>query len=653
MSQALLDEARRRADAGDPSSALRLAQRALESSRSTRSERELAAAAHLVGECLYVKGDVSGARVLAVEALELSESQGDPAMIGADLNLIGVLEITEGRLEDAAGLLRRSLALREEALGPEHPDSIESLNNLAVALWRSGAAEQAIAMHEDALDRCERALGEEHRRTAETLNALAVKLEARPETRPRSREVYERALVAAEAALGADAELVARLLTNVAGARIQAGDLESAGPLLERSLELHERHFGPSSRWTAHVLASQAIHAEELGRHEDARRAYARAFVIRAHELGPDADETLDAVRGLIGVLVQTGTDEDRNLAAALYMPLVAFDPEFAATFPGGASPDPARAREQLLHIADRLGREHTPDDARAEALGRVGGLTERADRAYLDGDLVESARLLREAISVGETALGETDTALVELLERLRRILRLTGHEADVLPILRRIAAIYAEAYGELHPLAIRALAEVYWQERREYGPAGGTETAAHIESLAREAIGDKGPLGQLLQRVFAVARESVPPGTQRDEVPLSARREQVLAAPDPLVDELLPDLDGVLWALLDHAYGPALDTPLHLRLLLASDDRVRGDSLDLIAASLLHQETIYPATIPAARFMRRLGEDARVPGREQLLDFLELAAGVADSGSGPLHRELGEILGDLPERA
>jgi hypothetical protein len=49
----------------------------------------------------------------------------------------------------------------------------------------------------------------------------------------------------------------------------------------------------------------------------------------------------------------------------------------------------------------------------------------------------------------------------------------------------------------------------------------------------------------------------------------------------------------------------------------------------------------------------MRRLGEDARVPGREQLLDFLEFAAGVADNGSGSHHRELEEILGDLPERA
>ena len=625
MSQALVDEARRRLDAGDPASALRFARRALESSRRGGSERTHAAAAHLVGECLYVTGDVSGAGALAREALELSESQGDPAAIGADLNLMGVLEITEGRPDDAIGTLRRSLALREGSLGPEHSDTIESLNNLAVALWRTGAEDEAVAMHEDALGRCERALGESHRRTAETLNALAVKLEARPETWPRSQEVYERALVAAEAALGTDAELVARLLTNVAGARIQSGDLESAGPLLDRSLQLHERHFGPSSRWTAYALASLAIHAEEQGRLGDARRAFVRAFVIRLHELGPEDDETRDATLGLIGVLMKTGDAEDHNLATALYLPLAAFDPEIAGSFLGGVSPEPARAGEQLLHLADRLEREHPPDGARQESLARVGELTESADRAYLDGDLAESIRLLREAIAVGEAELGPSDTALVELLERLRRALRFTGHETEVLPIVRRIASIYADAYGELHPLAIRALAEVYWQERREYGPAGGMETAARIEALARDAIGQQGPLGALLHAVFASAREAVPPGAQPDDIPLSKRRERALADRVPSVEDFEPEIEAVPWATLDHAYGPGLDTPLHLRLLLATDERVREDALELLAESLLHQGTTYSATAPALRIMGRMAADERVPGCGRIRELLD----------------------------
>ena len=78
------------------------------------------------------------------EALAVTQTLGDPEALGADLNLWGILEITEGRTEDAISLLRRSYELREEALGPEHPDTIESLNNLAVAYWRVGAEDEAI-----------------------------------------------------------------------------------------------------------------------------------------------------------------------------------------------------------------------------------------------------------------------------------------------------------------------------------------------------------------------------------------------------------------------------------------------------------------------------------------------------------------------------
>ena len=640
--QALLDEARRRLDAGDPASALRLAERELESARAAGSETATRTAAHLVGECLYATGDISAARRSASEALALSERLGDAAAIAADLNLWAVLEITEGRAEDAIDLLRRSLALREDALGPEHPDTIESLNNLAVAMWRTGAQDAAIAVHEDALGRCERALGEDHRRTAETLNALAVKLESRPETQARARALYERGLRSAELALGRDSDLVARVLANLAVARINAGEPETAGALLERSLELHERHFGPRSRWTAYVLDSQAELAFAEGRYDDARQAFERAFVIRMNELGPTDRETLDAALGLMNTVTEiagearlvASVEELEGLssgaalddALALELPLFALHPELVGSFPLG-HPDPEQAADQLRRIAERIGNRTAPDSARLALVERADELVQEADGAFLAGDLPAAARALREAISLLEAARGPSDTSLVEPLQRLKLVDRLAGTETEVLPILRRVAAILADAYGEMHPASIRALAEVYCQERREYGPAGGRETATRIEALARDVLGDTSELFGLLQSVMRTARETVPPGTEPEATPLSALREQALVESSRLSDELLADLDDTPWPALDHAYGPAIDTPVHLRLLLADEERVRTDALGLLAASLLHDDSGYSATEPALRFVRRLASDDRVPGRVDLIAFLEAA--------------------------
>jgi len=646
----LLAEARRRVDGGDPRSAQRLAERALEVSRAAGSPKEIAACAQILGECLYIIGDMNGARALGDEALSLDEAIGDPAALGADLNLLGVVELTIGRPQEALALLRRSYDLRAAALGEDNEETIESLNNIGAAQWRSGSREEAIATHEDALRRCERTLGEAHRRTAETLNALAVKLQALPDAKARARQLYERGLVVAEAALGPDSELVARLLSNVATARINDDETDGVAEVLDRALELHERHFGPMSRWTKYVLGTQGNLAVLEGRFEDARQAFERAFVIAMNELGPTNAETLQAALGLVTALSSIDAD-GVNEAMAIYLPVMALRPgELTGDLPRSALPDPARAIEQLRTIATRIAQRTEPDPARLAAIAQADALTAESDAAYLAGKVDLAADRLREAIAVLEVARGPSDPSLVELLQRLKLVMRVSGKESGVLPILERIAAILSEAYGAIHPLTLRAVAEIYWQERREYGPAGGIETARRIEHDAAAILGEAHPAAQFIHEVIAAAREAIPAGAEPEAEPLSARRERFLAQPSPLAGELLADLDATTWSDLDHAYGRAIDTPRHLRLLLADDERLRHDSLNLLAESLLHGGTTYPATAPAIRLIRRLVGDAHVPGRPRLIRLLGVAAKVLGEADGSHADDVRDALADLP---
>lgn len=513
-----------------------------------------------------------------------------------------------------------------------------------------GAQEDAIATHEDALRRCERALGEAHRRTAETLNALAVKLQSLPESSARARQLYERALIAAQAALGPDAELVARLLTNVAMARIDDDEKDGVAEMLERALELHERHFGPMSRWTEHVLSTQGNLAWLEGRYADARHSFERAFVISMNELGPTDPETLEAALGLVNALSAIDAD-GMNEAMAIYLPVMALRPgEPMGDLPRSALPDAARAVEQLRQIATRIAQRTAPDAGQIAAVTRAAELTEEADAAYLGDELELAADRLREAIALLEVARGPSDPSLVELLQRLKLVMRVGGTESGVMPVLERIAAILSDAYGAIHPLTLRAVAEIYWQERREYGLAGGRETAARIERDAAAILGESNPAARFIRDVLAAARAAIPSGAEPDAEPLSARREGFLATPDPLAEELLADLSAAPWRDLDHAHGRAIDTPRHLRLLLADDERLRDDSLDLMAESLLHQRAVYPATAPAIRLIRRLAGDPRVPGRPRLIRFLGVAAGVVGQATGQHGAEAREALADLP---
>lgn len=650
MSVDLLGEARRRVDAGDPRSARRLAERALALSRAAGSSKEVAACAQILGECLYIIGDIVGAQALAEEALQLDEAGGDAAALGADLNLLGVVELTVGRTNEAMPLLQRSYDLRASALGSDDEETIESLNNIGVAQWRSGARHEALATHEDALRRCERALGD-HRRTAETLNALAVKVESLPKSSARARSLYERGLAVAEVALGPDAELVARLLANVATARIGDEELEGTGPLLERALELHELHFGLMSRWTAHVLETQGNLAWMEGRHADSRDAFERAFVINMQELGPGAGETVEVAMGLVNALIAIGP-EAMNEATAIYLPIMALHPaEDMGGLPRSALPSPERAAEQLRQLAARAAERTAPDPSRAAAVARAAELTEEADAAFLAGGASVAGDRLREAIALLEVARGPNDPSLVEPLQRLKLVMRVGGTESAVMPILERIHAVLGDAYGSTHPLTIRALGEIYWQQRREYGPTGGQETADRIERDAHAALGPGHPVAQMISEIIAASRAAADqPGLEPNAEALSVRRERILAGASPLADELLVDVGATAWASLDHAYGPAIDTPRHLRLLLADDEQVRNDALELLAASLVIPGAVYPATVPAVRLVRHLAGDARVPGRPHLLSFLGAAATLAREADGPLAEELRAAVADLP---
>ena len=73
----------------------------------------------------------------------------------------------------AEPLYQRALAVREKALGPDHPDVTTSLNNLALLYKSQGRYEAAEPLYKRALAINEKALGLDHPNVATSLNNLA------------------------------------------------------------------------------------------------------------------------------------------------------------------------------------------------------------------------------------------------------------------------------------------------------------------------------------------------------------------------------------------------------------------------------------------------------------------------------------------------
>jgi tetratricopeptide (TPR) repeat protein len=208
----------------------------------------------------------------------------------------------------ARPLFERALAIREKVLGPEHPDTAMSLNNLASLLYEQGDLAGARPLYERALAIRQKVLGSDHARTASSLDNLASLLQAQGDDAV-ARPLYERALAIREKVLGQEHPDMAMSLSNLASLLQAQGDLAGARRLYGRALALYEKALGSEHPDTAMSLNNLASLLYEQGDLAGARPLYERALAIRQKVLGPDHARTASSLDNLASLLQAQGDD--------------------------------------------------------------------------------------------------------------------------------------------------------------------------------------------------------------------------------------------------------------------------------------------------------------------------------------------------------
>ena len=90
------------------------------------------------------------------------------------LNNLAEVYRTQGNYAKAEPLHKRSLAIREKALGPDHPGVANSLNSLAMLYMNQGNYAKAEPLYKSSLTRVEKALGPDPPIVATILKNLEV-----------------------------------------------------------------------------------------------------------------------------------------------------------------------------------------------------------------------------------------------------------------------------------------------------------------------------------------------------------------------------------------------------------------------------------------------------------------------------------------------
>ena len=180
-------------------------------------------------------------------------------MSRTSLNNLAALYRYQGRYADAEPLYKRSLAIREKALGPEHPDVAYSLNNLAALYELQGRYAEAEPLYKRSLAIREKALGPDHPDVAVSLNNLAGlyrSIKVAMPTPSRSTSARWRSEKRRSVPI---IPMSHSSLNNLAELYDAQGRYADAEPLYKRSLAIREKALGPDHPDVATIAEQSGV----------------------------------------------------------------------------------------------------------------------------------------------------------------------------------------------------------------------------------------------------------------------------------------------------------------------------------------------------------------------------------------------------------
>jgi tetratricopeptide (TPR) repeat protein len=273
---------------------------------------EVAICLSRLAKLYYEQGRYSDAEPLYVRALAIIEQQlganhPDTATI---LNNLASLYRATGRYSDAEPLYIRALAISERQLGANHPDTATSLNNLAGLYESTGRYSDAEPLYVYALAIREQQLGANHPDTSTSLNNLALLYESIGRYSD-AETLYVRALAINEQQLVANHPNTATSLNNLALLYRSVGRYSDAELLFVRALAIREQQLGANHPDTAISLNNLAGLYESTGRYSDAEPLLVRALAIKEQQLGANHPDTATSLNNLAGLYEAIGRYSD------------------------------------------------------------------------------------------------------------------------------------------------------------------------------------------------------------------------------------------------------------------------------------------------------------------------------------------------------
>jgi eukaryotic-like serine/threonine-protein kinase len=250
------------------------------------------------------KGRGLGPEATIRDAVDMAEPgiagafQGKPLVEASIRRALGLTYWYAGAYPPAIEQHEKALALRKAHLPLDHPDTLNSMTNLAQAYQSAGRLTDALQLLQDTLKLRKARLGANDPETLWTMNRLGETLQAlgRPaEALP----LYEEELRIATKVLGPDHEDTLIYMDKLAGIYQNLGRLAEAVALYEKTLQLEKTKLAPDHPDLLATKSNLAWVYSEVGRWAEAETLGRETLEIKKTVFGPDHPETLISMHNL------------------------------------------------------------------------------------------------------------------------------------------------------------------------------------------------------------------------------------------------------------------------------------------------------------------------------------------------------------------
>jgi tetratricopeptide (TPR) repeat protein len=320
-------------------------------------------------------------------SLRQADASGDSIKLADCLSELGGAVAGTGDFKEAEQLHRSALALYRARLGDQHPETVRSMDMVAMNQFESGDFAGADAQFREAV-------------------ALARGLDA------------------------SDEDLLARVLTDYGGALATRGEMAGAEAVTREALELRRSRLGEESKPYADTLNNLAGILYARREYDECGALLQRCIDIQRKLIGEESVPVATLLNNLGGVLWRKGDRATARVfyaeALAMYRKLLGDEhPEVVGTLNNLAmmtqmDGDLAKSGPMLREALELRRRIRSPDHP--EVALSIANLALQLEE---EGDLVQAESLYREAVAIDSRKLAPCHSWRVSAEIGLLRVLR------------------------------------------------------------------------------------------------------------------------------------------------------------------------------------------------------------------------------------